>query len=114
DLDRLPCLHMDGGDADGPAGGLRELAQALRERRRLGSVECRRESRCAQARKGQDAETTTDRGESHQNIVLPLADLSGTTCNTSQCSTILPPSSRRKMSMPAQSWSPGQCWRQWR
>lgn len=47
-----------------------------------------------------------------QNIVLPLADLSGTTCSTSQCSTILPLSSRRNMSMPAQllSASPGHSW----
>ena len=45
-----------------------------------------------------------------QNIVLELADASGTRCSTSQCSTILPSPSSLKMSMPAQSPSPGQCW----
>lgn len=44
-----------------------------------------------------------------QNIVFELADDSGMRCRTSQCSTILPSSSRRKISMPAQSLSPGQC-----
>jgi hypothetical protein len=42
-----------------------------------------------------------------QNIVLSLADCSGTTCITSQCSTILPLSSSRKISMLAPSRSPG-------
>src|SRR5256885_1167774 len=37
-----------------------------------------------------------------QNIVLSLAEVSGTTCRTSQCSTILPLSSIRKISMPGQ------------
>ena len=36
-----------------------------------------------------------------QNIPLSLAAIGGTTCSTSQCSTILPSSSSRKMSMPA-------------
>jgi hypothetical protein len=36
-------------------------------------------------------------------MVFGLAEVSGTTCSTSQCSTILPASSSRKMSMPAQS-----------
>ncbi len=46
----------------------------------------------------------------YQNMVLALADCSGMGWSTSQCSTILPLSSRRKMSMPAQSRSPGHCW----
>ena len=49
-----------------------------------------------------------------QNIVFGFADSSGTRCSTSQCSTTLPSSSRRKMSMPAQSVSPGQVWWQCR
>jgi hypothetical protein len=36
---------------------------------------------------------------SRQNIVLLLAAFPGTSCSTSQCSTILPFSSNRKMSM---------------
>jgi hypothetical protein len=36
-----------------------------------------------------------------QNVAFPLADASGITCNTSQCSTIFPFESRRKMSIPA-------------
>lgn len=44
-----------------------------------------------------------------QNIVLPFADVSGIGCSTSQCSTTLPSASRRKMSIPAQSRSPGHC-----
>src|SRR5262245_55229985 len=52
----------------------------------------------------------------HQNIVLPFAEALGTSCSTSQCSTILPRSSRRKMSIPAQSrsLSPGHSWWQCR
>ena len=49
-----------------------------------------------------------------QNIEFAFADVAGTRCSTSQCSTILQSSSSRKMSMPAHSPSPGQCWRQWR
>ena len=49
-----------------------------------------------------------------QNIELGFADSFGTLCSTSQCSTTLPLSSRRKMSMPAQSASPGQVWWQCR
>jgi len=45
--------------------------------------------------------------ERFQNIPLSLADVSGMTCRTSKCSTILPAPSRRKMSIPAYSWSPG-------
>src|SRR5262249_26776274 len=45
----------------------------------------------------------------HQNIVLPCAACLGTTCRTSQCSTIFPLSSKRKMSIPAHSSSPGHC-----
>jgi enamine deaminase RidA (YjgF/YER057c/UK114 family) len=56
------------------------------------NVYCSRLSRPAISRSG-------------QNIVLPFAAASGTTCNTSQCSTIFPSSSSRKMSMPAQSRS---------
>ena len=52
--------------------------------------------------------------ERSQNIVLGLADFSATCCSTSQCSTTLPSSSNRKMSMPAQSRSPGQVWWQCR
>ena len=37
----------------------------------------------------------------YQNIVLLLAEVSGTICSTSQCSTTLPFSSKRKMSIPA-------------
>ena len=40
-------------------------------------------------------------GRAGQNIVLSLAAVSGTGCSTSQCSTILPSPSSRKMSMPA-------------
>lgn len=36
-----------------------------------------------------------------QNIPLSLAEVSGMTCSTSQCSTILPFASSRKTSMPA-------------
>ena len=36
-----------------------------------------------------------------QNIVLSFSDDSGITCSTSQCSTIFPRLSKRKMSMPA-------------
>jgi hypothetical protein len=36
-----------------------------------------------------------------QNMLLSFLDVSGTTCRTSQCSTILSRSSKRKMSMPA-------------
>jgi len=43
-------------------------------------------------------------------IVLLWAISFGMTCRTSQCSTILPRSSKRKMSMPAQSGSPGYSW----
>ena len=53
--------------------------------------------------------STVDSGSrfltSRQNMPLSWAIRSGTTCRTSQCSTILPPSSKRKMSMPAQSRS---------
>jgi drug/metabolite transporter superfamily protein YnfA len=38
----------------------------------------------------------------NQNIVLLLALFSGILCSTSQCSTILPLSSNRKISIPAQ------------
>ena len=47
---------------------------------------------------------------SSQNIVFELAAESGMRCSTSQCSTILPSSSSRKISIPAQSPSPGHCW----
>src|SRR5204863_7054874 len=40
-------------------------------------------------------------GASSQNIVLSFAAVSGITWSTSQCSTILPARSKRKMSMPA-------------
>ena len=46
---------------------------------------------------------------STQNIAFRLADSCGMRCSTSQCSTILPSAFRRKMSMPAQSPSFGQC-----
>ena len=36
----------------------------------------------------------------YQNIVLLLAEVSGTICSTSQCSTTLPFSSKRKMLIP--------------
>jgi SWIM zinc finger len=49
-----------------------------------------------------------------QNMPLLLAACSGTVCNTSQCSTTLPTSSSRKMSMPAQSGPPGHTWCVWR
>jgi RHS repeat-associated protein len=54
--------------------------------------------------------SATGRTREHQNIVLLWADSRGMTWRTSQCSTILPFSSRRKMSMPAQSASPGHSW----
>ena len=44
-----------------------------------------------------------------QNIVLGFAEVCGTNWSTSQCSTILPSASSRKISMPAQSLSPGHC-----
>jgi len=47
-----------------------------------------------------------------QNIVFEFAEDAGIRWSTSQCSTILPASSSRKMSIPAQPWSPGQCWKQ--
>ena len=40
-------------------------------------------------------------GRRGQNIPLSWAEVSGMTWRTSQCSTILPSSSKRKMSMPA-------------
>jgi cation transport ATPase len=49
-----------------------------------------------------------------QNMPLLLAACSGTVCNMSQCSTTLPTSSSRKMSMPAQSGPPGHTWCVWR
>ena len=49
-------------------------------------------------------------GRLAQNIELSLADVSGTGCSTSQCSTTRPSPSSRKMSIPAQSRSPGHCW----
>ena len=42
------------------------------------------------------------------NIPFELAESGGTVWSTSQCSTIFPASSSRRMSMPAQSDSPGQ------
>jgi AcrR family transcriptional regulator len=51
----------------------------------------------------------TSRG-THQNIVLSLADDSGTFCSTSQCSTIFPLSSKRKISILAHCSSPGHSW----
>jgi hypothetical protein len=42
-----------------------------------------------------------------QNMLFEFADVSGIRWSTSQCSTIFPASSSRKMSMPAQSASPG-------
>jgi hypothetical protein len=42
-----------------------------------------------------------------QNIVLRFAEVAGIAWSTSQCSTILPSGSSRKMSMPAQLHSPG-------
>src|SRR5258705_7371240 len=39
----------------------------------------------------------------YQNIVLALLEVAGTGCSTSQCSTILPSASKRKMSTPAVS-----------
>ncbi len=39
-----------------------------------------------------------------QNIVLLFLEALGTGCSTSQCSTILPSTSKRKMSTPAISW----------
>ena len=36
-----------------------------------------------------------------QNMPLSFFEVSGMICRTSQCSTILPESSKRKMSMPA-------------
>jgi AcrR family transcriptional regulator len=44
-----------------------------------------------------------------QNMVLSFLEAGGMTWRMSQCSTILPPSSKRKMSMPAYS-SSGQVW----
>jgi hypothetical protein len=40
---------------------------------------------------------------SYQNIVFALLEVAGTGCKTSQCSTILPSTSNRKMSTPAVS-----------
>lgn len=48
--------------------------------------------------------------DEYQNIVFEFADSFGTRCSTSQCSTILPASSNRKMSIPAHSPSLGQYW----
>ncbi len=42
-----------------------------------------------------------------ENIEFRFADVGATRCRTSQCSTILPSASNRKMSMPAQSPSFG-------
>jgi hypothetical protein len=61
-------------------------------------------------RDGNPARTADDprfqaSGMSYQNIVFGLAEVPGTICSTSKCSTILPFSSRRKMSTPAQVWS---------
>src|SRR5271169_452232 len=42
----------------------------------------------------------------YQNIVLALLEVAGTGCSMSQCSTILPSTSKRKISTPAVSWSP--------
>jgi hypothetical protein len=39
----------------------------------------------------------------YQNIVLALLEVAGTGCSTSQCSTILPSTSKRKISTPAVS-----------
>ncbi len=59
---------------------------------------------------GSDAVSALSRGSEPvlvpQNIVLLFADVSGTGCATSQCSTILP-SSKRKMSTTATPGSPG-------
>ena len=52
------------------------------------------------------------RGVHVQNIVLLLADVGGIGWSTSQCSTIRPSGSRRKMSIPAQLVSPGHSWKQ--
>jgi hypothetical protein len=41
------------------------------------------------------------RSQAVQNMPFGLADCSGMTCSTSQCSTIFPSPSSRKMSMPA-------------
>ena len=48
-----------------------------------------------------------DRGRTVQNIPFSWALAAGTSCSTSQCSTIFPASSRRKMSIPAYSRPPG-------
>ena len=50
---------------------------------------------------GAGAELTRRRPRRSQNMPLSLAEVSGITWSTSQCSTIRPRSSRRKMSMPA-------------
>jgi hypothetical protein len=45
-------------------------------------------------------------------MLLLLADCPGIRCSTSQCSTIFPFASSRKMSLPAQSLSFGHRWKQ--
>ncbi|MFF2780878.1 hypothetical protein ACFVU3_39030 [Streptomyces sp. NPDC058052] len=47
-------------------------------------------------------------------MVLSFIEVTGTVWRTSSCSTILPSASKRKMSMPAYSASPGQVWWQCR
>src|SRR5882672_4137147 len=51
-----------------------------------------------------DLRLGTEDGIDDQNIVLLFLEALGTGCSTSQCSTILPSPSKRKMSTPAISW----------
>ena len=51
-----------------------------------------------------DLRLGTEDGIDDQNIVLLFLEALGTGCSTSQCSTILPSTSKRKMSTPAISW----------
>ena len=79
--------HHRGGRQQGPAPNLQLGHCFLRDRLLFRQLAARAPSR--QRRR--------------QNIPFGLAALSGTICSTSQCSTILPSSSSRKMSMPAQT-----------
>ena len=79
---------------------------AVRRKTRLPRGACDRSSFSS---RGDDGGRTGDGlCGARQNMPLAFFDSVGTTCRTSQCSTILPSTSRRKMSMPAYSWSPGQ------
>ena len=95
-------VHVESGAAAVPDDLAARIADAIRQRLTFRAhVELVRRQTSAMPVTRRTWSCAADLPPSPQNMVLSLADESGMTCSTSQCSTILPSPSKRKMSIPA-------------